>query len=85
MATHGRVLRGIPLWLMREYLEEIGGTIQSDFEVHGPGWVATLTQMEPHKIGSLRIGQVQLDLVGDSETLVKLTQTIDMKTLRGGG
>ena len=32
------VIRGIPLWLFQEYIEEIGGSAQADGWLHGGGW-----------------------------------------------
>ena len=30
-------VHGIPLWLLREYLEELGGTAVTDTKITGPG------------------------------------------------
>ena len=40
-----REMRGIPFFLLREYLEEMGGTAVSDDQVQGPGWSVKL---DPH-------------------------------------
>lgn len=78
-------VHGIPLWLLREYLEELGGTAVSDTEVQGEGWHATLTKLPPREIGSLRVGRVELRLEGDEEALAELRPGLDRKTLRAGG
>lgn len=74
----------IPLWLMREYLEELGGAAASETVVVGPGWRGELTKLPVREVGSLRIGQVQLILEGDAEALAALRPGLDLKTLRGG-
>ena len=55
-------MRAIPLWLLRAYLEELGGQVQADGSVAGEGWQARLTQLPDAEVGSLRIGQVRLEL-----------------------
>ena len=37
MYKESRQIRGIPLWLLREYLEELGGTAVSETRVEGEG------------------------------------------------
>ncbi len=79
-------IRGVPLWLLREYLEELGGTAHSPEEVHGPGWQVRLSQLEPFQLGSLRVGQVGLAFSGTPEALAPLRATLGRKLLtRGGG
>jgi hypothetical protein len=76
---------GIPLWLLREYLEELGGTAAGDTVIDGDGWRAELTTLPPHQVGSLRMGRVELKLEGDAEALARLRPGLDRKTLRAGG
>jgi hypothetical protein len=79
-------IRGVPLWLLREYLEELGGIARSDDHVLGPGWQVRLTQIEPFQIGSLRVGQVCLTLSGEPDPLAALRATLGRKLMtRGGG
>ncbi len=78
-------VHSIPLWLLREYLEEIGGTSVNDNHVEGKGWTVTLTKIEPKKIGSLRIGQVKLEIEGDTEAIATLKEAFNKKTMRAGG
>ena len=77
-----REVRGIPLWLIREYLEELGGTAKDDCNVSGEGWTAQLEQIEDFQIGSLVIGQVRVVLEGD---VTELVIGLDDKLLRAGG
>jgi hypothetical protein len=76
---------GIPLWLLREYLEELGGMAASETVVIGDGWRAELTKLIPQQVGSLRIGRVELKLEGEPEALAGLRPGLDRKTLRAGG
>lgn len=87
-----RVLRGIPRWLLRGYLEELGGRLvegvsAADEEevVAGDGWTARLTQIEDYRIGSLRSGQVRLTVEGDAAALDAMLRTLEPRLFRGGG
>ncbi len=84
MAIHVRLVRGIPLWLLREYLQELGGVVDGNGRVVGEGWIATLTPMEPFKLGSLRVGQLELQLEGTQDALDQLEPRLDKKTMRAG-
>ena len=80
-----REVRGIPLWLIREYLEELGGTPRGDSAADGDGWSGRLEQIEDFTIGSLAIGQVRITLEGDDETVERINTLLDDKLLRAGG
>ena len=67
MSTYKRKMRGIPLWLLREYLEEIGGESQGKTRVTGNGWTADLKQVEDFTVGSLTVGQVVLEVNADED------------------
>ena len=83
--TYTREVRGIPLWLMREYLEAEGGKAGQNGQIVGDGWTATLTQLEDYQIGSLRVGEVRFEMEGDPETMAYMTQVMEKKLIRGGG
>lgn len=74
----------IPIWLLREYLEELGGASR-DGAIHGDGWVARLTQIDDYQIGSLRVGRVRLDLDGNAEVVEAIRPAIEKRLVRGGG
>ena len=76
---------GIPLWLMREYLVELGGQQVADDAVSGDGWQAQLAKVEDAQIGSLRVGRVHLEIYGDTEAIQKLVPALEKKLVRGGG
>ena len=76
---------GIPLWLMGEYLVELGGQQIADDMVNGQGWQARLTKVEDARIGSLRVGRMHLQVYGDAEAVHKLRPALEKKLLRAGG
>jgi hypothetical protein len=79
-------IRAVPIWLLREYLVEAGGRELPDGSVAGAGWHARLTQLDDFRIGSLRVGQVGLELTGDEAALAALRPVITLKlSTRGGG
>lgn len=80
-----RELRSLPLWLLREYMEELGGQITSDDCITGPGWEARLTKVEDFSIGSLRVGQVRLDWKGDDQALASFWPKLEQRLMRAGG
>lgn len=79
-----RELRGIPIWLVKSYLEELGGQESGD-RVQGKGWSARLVQLEDYQIGSIRVGQVLLELEVEEEIQEEFTLRLDRKLLRAGG
>lgn len=83
--TFDREIRGIPLWLLREYLVELGGQVQQDDCVVGAGWSARLTQLEDFSVGSLRVGQVQIEICGEESAMKALRGPLETKLIRGGG
>lgn len=83
MATE-KQLHSIPLWLLREYLEELGGEIQADDLVVGDGWEARLEKQPPRQVGSLRVGIVLITLDGSQEALDDLRPRLEKITLRAG-
>jgi hypothetical protein len=95
-AIHERALRGIPRWLLVEYLEDLGGTVvemarddgSADDEedlVAGDGWLAHLTQLGDYRVGSLSSGQVRLVVTGDPDEVRGMLSRLAPRLLRGGG
>jgi hypothetical protein len=76
--------RGIPLKLFRDYLIDLGGYLAEDGHVEGPGWQARLERVEDFQIGSLRVGQVHVELEGQPEALDALLPQLEKKLLRAG-
>ncbi len=85
MQTIVREMRGIPLWLLREYLQEMGGTAIDDHFVQAAGWNVRLARMEPFRLGSLEVGQTRLDIEIEDQLADAFIQQFSKKTLRAGG
>lgn len=85
MHTFIRELRSMPIWLLREYLEQVGGEVSSDDCICGSGWQARLTQMDDYVIGSLRVGQVQLEWKGNDLAVQQVWPLLEQKLARAGG
>ncbi len=80
-----RVLTGIPLWLLRRYLEDLGGRPQGDGRLEGDGWSAELAQVEDRQVGSLRVGQVRVQLWGHGDAFDAALAAFEKRLVRGGG
>jgi hypothetical protein len=76
---------GIPLWLMGEYLVELGGQQVADNTVNGEGWQAYMARVEDAQVGSLRVGRMCLQVQGDAQALQKLRPALEKKLVRAGG
>lgn len=85
MERLSREVRGIPLWLMRAYLEEAGGTRLGDNRVAGEGWEVQLIQLDDFRIGSLSVGQIRVDLEATPAGLARILPELEKKLLRAGG
>lgn len=78
-------LRGIPLWLLQEYLQDLGGRPGEDGWITGPGWQACLTPMNDFQLGSLCIGQVRLEWQAGPDAHTLYWPKLEMKIMRAGG
>jgi hypothetical protein len=85
MKTIIREMRGIPFFLLKEYLEEMGGKEIREDVIQGAGWTVHLERMEPFRIGSLSIGQSKLTIEIAEEVEEDFIKRFSMKTLRAGG
>ncbi|MBX3060782.1 MAG: DUF1952 domain-containing protein [Anaerolineae bacterium] len=85
MATIERVIRGIPAWLMGEYLQEMGGTRVGDDRYTHPQWSATVQQIADYQIGSLVVGQIHFHVEADDAIITQFQKRLELKLLRGGG
>jgi hypothetical protein len=85
------VLRGIPRWLLRRYLEDLGGRAEAEYglseedRLHGDGWTVTLVQIEDYRIGSLSSGQVRVTVTGEPAAVTALLEALEPRLFRGGG
>ena len=80
---------GVPLWLMKEYLAQLGaqeGEANGAAEVmEADGWRAELRKAAPRHLGSLVIGGTTVTFSGDEQALAAMFERLHWKTLRGGG
>ncbi len=78
-------MRGIPYFLLKEYLQELGGTLLAEDTVAGPGWTVRLEKMEPFRLKSLSVGQTRLLMEIEDEAYEDFIERFRLKTLRAGG
>jgi hypothetical protein len=90
--SHQRVLRGIPRWLLRGYLEDLGARVatvdgaDADHDLLvAESWQARLSQLEDYRIGSLRSGQVEMVITGDPDVVRTVLVALEPRLFRGGG
>lgn len=76
---------GVPKWLMKEYLVDLGAVETEEDRLEGDGWSATVGKAEPNRIGSLVVGGAAVEFRGEEEVLDALFERLHWKTLRGGG
>lgn len=84
MKTIVREMRGIPYFLLKEYLQELGGTLVAENEVAGEGWSVKLEKMEPFRLKSLSVGQTRLIMNIREDVYDDFMARFAMKTLRAG-
>ena len=84
MQTIVREMRGIPYLLLKEYLQELGGTLEGEDLIRGAGWIVQLERMEPFRLGSLEVGQTRLTMELNDEVAEDFLARFAMKTLRAG-
>lgn len=84
MRTITREMRGIPYFLLKEYLVELGGSLVDKNQVVGDGWRVRLTKMEPYKLHSLQVGQTRLEMELEERVADDFLERFAIKTLRAG-
>jgi hypothetical protein len=85
MQTIVREMRGIPYFLLKEYLQELGGQLANENLIVGDGWKVSLERMEPFRIGSLTVGQTRLTMELEDRVADDFQERFLKKTLRAGG
>ena len=81
-----REVRGVPAWLVEEYLQKLGGQWVRDGVYKGDGWRVSVEPLPPEGVGSLRIGRVRLVTeTRDKATFDAFFPRLHLKLLRGGG
>ncbi|GAB4433090.1 MAG: hypothetical protein Kow002_20740 [Anaerolineales bacterium] len=84
MQTIVREMRGIPYFLLKEYLIEMGGAPIDENQVQGPGWRVEMSRMEPFRLGSLSVGQTRLEIHIEDDKVDEFMEVFGKKTLRAG-
>jgi hypothetical protein len=84
MQTIVREIRGIPFFLLQEYLEELGGVSKGEGLVEGNGWKARLDRMEPFRLGSLSVGQTRIEIQIEEQLADEFMRQFNLKTIRAG-
>lgn len=84
MQTLNREMRGIPYFLLVEYLQELGGRLEGEDQIIGPGWSVHLTKMEPYKLFSIQVGQTRLEMELEDQVAEDFLERFAQKTLRAG-
>jgi hypothetical protein len=79
-----REIRGIPYFLLKEYLQEMGGRLVDENFIQGAGWSVRLEKMEPFRLGSLEVGQTRLTMELEDDKADDFQQRFANKTLRAG-
>jgi len=79
-------LRNFPLNRLREYLTEVGGSVDSVDErrVAGNGWTAEIRAADPVHVGSICVVRDWLIITGDDRAVPVIAHMRRM-TMRGGG
>lgn len=85
MQTIVHEMRGIPFFLLKEYLEEMGGQEVEENLIKGQGWTVRLEKMEPFRLFSLSVGQTRLTVEMEDDVVDDFTERFRKKTLRAGG
>lgn len=85
MQTSERVVRGIPYELLKEYLQELGGTLVEPNLIVGAGWRVRLERLERFRLGSLAVGQTRLIVELEEAVAEDFERRFFKKTLRAGG
>ena len=83
--TFTRDIRGIPFFLLQEYLQEMGGKPGEGGLVQAPGWTVRMTRLEPFRLGSLEVGQTRLEVQIEEQLADDFLDGLSKKTLRAGG
>ena len=76
---------GVPLWLMKDYLAQLGGQEVTEDVIAGSGWRAELRKAAHRSIGSVRVGGSTAVFFGYLSNRHDLFYRLLWKTLRGGG
>lgn len=80
-----REICGIPYFLLKIYLIDLGGRAEKRNLIVGEGWTVRLKRMEPVRIGSLSVGQMLMTLEIEDHLVDDFMTRFSKKTMRAGG
>jgi hypothetical protein len=78
-------LNGIGLWIVTQYLIEIGGTAGAAGWVLGADWQAHVWAGEPFRIGALALGVTEVEINGTAGAVRSVVVAFEKKVMRAGG
>ena len=80
-------IRGVPEWLLRAYLAELGAVADGDAaRMTGDGYaVSWSAEPVPLPGGTLRLTQLNIRLEGDAAAVAAIEPALMAKLQRGGG
>lgn len=80
-----KLIFGVPLGAMKQYLADLGAVETAENLMVADRWQALVSRGEPHKIGSLVVGRIEVEFSGDEAAIQAMLDKLHWKTLRGGG
>lgn len=80
-----REYHGVPIWVLRDYLIDLGGKMITEACISGEGWSATFLEGDPFPLGRFKLGTLHVAFEGDFAVLNRLLSAFDLKMLRAGG
>ena len=72
---------GVPIWLMKNYLVQLGARETQENVLEGAGWRAELRKAEVRHLGSLRVGGTTVDFSGEPGALTAAVRTASLEDL----
>lgn len=85
METISLDLRGMPDWVLYEYLQSMGGQLQPDGWFVGQGWQAHLLRLPDHVVGPMVFVNYRVEFQGEPDPLKAAWARFELKILRPGG
>ncbi len=79
-------IRNLKPELFRGYLvAELGGAVQADGDVTGPGWRARFVELPRAQIGRYAVPAFRIDVEGEPEPAAAVAAYLRRQAMRGGG
>lgn len=75
---------GVPDWLMKAYLQDLGGHATAPGTIDVNGCRVYMHKARPKHVGSLTIGGTTVDIAGTEGAIEHLLEELEWKTLRIG-